>query len=211
MNSQKTNQEIIDSTITYLKDKYDPEIIFVYGSRARGNPDPESDVDVMCFSNKPSQKKEARILDGVFLDSWIYDLAELDPDKENFFCILDGYCALDSEGRGLDFFAKVRAKFAGGPVKSSDEDSEHSILWVRKMLSRVSRGDIEGNYRRQWLLVDLLPIYFQLRSKWYLGSKKSLAWLKENDKTGFDLFDLSLKDSSNLESLSQLAEYVISC
>jgi hypothetical protein len=45
------------------------------------------------------------------------------------------------------------------------------------MLQRLRRGDAEGDYRRHWLLMMALEDYFALRTRWYPGPKKALAWL----------------------------------
>ncbi len=210
MNSSKIkNQEIINSAVEYLQEKFQPEIVFLYGSRSRGDYEPESDVDLMCFCESPSQSKEARLIDGIFLDSWLYNFADMDPAKDNFLCLLDGQCLVDSEGRGKEFLNRIKQRFEQGPDAQTAENNEHSIQWVNKMIERITRRDIEGNYRQQWLLVDLLPIYFQLRNKWYMGSKKSFQWLKINDEKAFKLFDIALKAPQDHQAAICLAKYVI--
>lgn len=85
---------------------------------------------------------------------------------------------------------------------------KHEInTWVMKMLVRAKQEDIEGNFRRHWLLHDLLECYFKLWDSWYLGPKESFQWLKENDLQTYTAFNEALKPSASLRKIEKL----ISC
>jgi hypothetical protein len=54
------------------------------------------------------------------------------------------------------------------------------------MLARAEKGGPEGDYRRRWLLQTLPEIYFTLNGLWYLGPKRSLAFLQQNKPDHFE-------------------------
>ena len=52
--------------VTELKLRFQPDIIILYGSRARGDADINSDIDVACFCQKPELKKRSQKLSWTF-------------------------------------------------------------------------------------------------------------------------------------------------
>ncbi|MEH7459827.1 hypothetical protein V7183_22245 [Bacillus sp. JJ1127] len=77
------------------------------------------------------------------------------------------------------------------------------------MHRRAQKGDVEGNYRYHWLLVDSLSIYFSLKDIWYLGPKQSLKWLYENEREVYVLFDRVLGPNAEMENINQLVEHIM--
>lgn len=65
-----------------------------------------------------------------------------------------------------------------------------------------------GNFRRHWLLHDLLECYFKLRDSWYLGPKESFNWLKNNDTQTYAAFNDALKPNADLNQIEQLIKLV---
>ena len=87
----------------------------------------------------------------------------------------------------------------------STNEKEYVASWVLKMIKRAEINDIEGNFRRTWLLVDLLKYYFELRDQWYMGPKRSFQVLKETDRETYTLFEKSLQNPTDLVILKDLA------
>ena len=77
------------------------------------------------------------------------------------------------------------------------------------MLGRIKKGDVEGNYRRHWLLYQLLDDYFYLRRLWYLGPKESFTWLKTNDPPAYDAFVTALKPAAPDAGIASLVDLVL--
>jgi hypothetical protein len=75
---------------------------------------------------------------------------------------------------------------------SSDEIAVRKI-WARKMFDRLRIGDVEGNYRRVWLLTALLEDYFAFQNRWYEGPKAALKWLRKHRPVVFAKFESALK------------------
>ncbi len=57
------------------------------------------------------------------------------------------------------------------------------------MQKRTRRNDAEGHYKYHCLLTESLEIYFKLNNPWYLGVKKSLRWLENNEPETFRMFE----------------------
>ena len=68
--------------------------------------------------------------------------------------------------------------------------------------------DIEGNFRRHWLLTALIEDYFLIRGLWYRGPKESFIWLKLNEPKLFEIYERALKPNASLEVLAELVEEI---
>ncbi|HMM59691.1 MAG TPA: nucleotidyltransferase domain-containing protein, partial [Candidatus Rifleibacterium sp.] len=153
--------------------------------------------------------KEARSFHGLSLDAWFYPTESMNPDNDEFLRLHDGCCLQDMDGTGRAFLNRLHEKFLKGPAPVTEEERRHSTEWVRKMLQRASGSSIEALYRRSWLAVEILMIYFQLRNQWYCGPKKSFGWLEKNDPQALRLFQAVYQDPENMPALHALAEHVI--
>jgi hypothetical protein len=78
------------------------------------------------------------------------------------------------------------------------------------MVARIKRGDLEGHYRRAWLLTSLLEDWFLLRTRWYRGPKESLRWLAENEPETHAAFAAALAPGAPIEAIESLVERVTS-
>jgi hypothetical protein len=70
------------------------------------------------------------------------------------------------------------------------------------------RGDIEGDYRRVWLLTLLIETYFDLRNAWYPGSKAAFEQLRVDDPSAYALFEAALAPNASQEAIEALVERV---
>ena len=191
-----------------LQERYNPHTIILYGSRARGDHTPSSDIDVVCFVEGATAIGDARDFEGFYLDAWVYSSDAMLASTDEFLRFADGYCLYDSAGKGEAFLKELQQRIEQGPKPLSAAEIQHTKQWVHKMLERSQSPEVESFYRLYWLAVDLLQIYFDLRGQWYFGSKKSLAWLREHDAIGYQLFSQVYNHSMKFDDLGKLAEYV---
>lgn len=203
-----TSDPLLTTLLAELQQRFQPHTVILYGSRARGDYGPQSDLDLACFCEKPSRSKLTEQRDGLFLDIWLYANSEMDPHSAEFLKLVDGVCLLDQQGRGASFLAKLQAHYQQGPTALNPEDRELLLTWVAKTLVRIKTPDLEGHFRKLWLAVDLLEIYFQLRQCWYLGPKRSFQWLATHDPEAHRLFQQAYAQPE-LQSLQSLADYVL--
>lgn len=198
-------REIADDLVS----QFNCHTVILYGSRARGDWTTSSDYDILGVSDTATRIARHAYEDaGVYVDGFIYPTAILnDPDSTHLY-MRDGVVVLERDGYGSELLSKLAKIFAAGPNVPEDE-TEMKRVWIRKMIARSKAGDIEGLYRKHWLIYSLLEDYFTLRGRWYEGPKKAFAELRTLDESTFLLFERVLEDSRDLNTTEQLATRVL--
>ena len=191
----------MDNIIAYLKEKYSPLSIIVYGSYADGTNGPFSDFDALVISSCHGQSHDTSFVDGVQLDVLIYPADRFDGefDCKDFVQLLDGKIIMDTNDKGSSLQHRVSKHLESLPPKSYS-DIRADIDWCLKMCQRVKRGDTEGMFRWHWLLTDSLEIFCNAVQHPYMGPKKALKWMEKEHPAAFALYDKALRESDT-ESL----------
>ncbi len=202
-------ESLLDLAIEEVIELYAPHTVILYGSHARNEATETSDIDIACFWDRSEEHKDARLFHGTFLDVWVYPTSFLDSVPEEALRFADGKVVYETRGIGADYIARVKQKLANGKEPMSEVDRLHIQEWVVKMLERSRDGDLDGNYRRTWLQHDLLKMYFDIRGKWYLGSKKSFQYMKQNDNAIYSLFEQVYENPLDIDLLDKLASKVV--
>ena len=180
----------------------------LYGSRADGSATPDSDYDVAAFAPIERTLRDARLLEGAFLDVFIYPEAQMSDATEEFLKLRQGKVVLQRNTDADEFLTKLEELFHRGPQPLPPDEIEARRVWALKMSARSQRGDVEGNYRRVWLLYALLEDYFMTRGMWYQGPKKALQWLRAFDEDAFGRFSAALAPGASQEFIHTLAQFV---
>jgi len=199
---------IIENIRNYLKEQYNCHSIILYGSFANGTYTDESDIDIICFCDNVLKKNDTTIINGRQLDAWMYD-TNMMTKQEELLHINGGKILLDEKDLCTTLLANIEELFNEGARKLTLEEINFQKNWLMKMLNRAKKNDIEGNFRYHWMLVDSLEIYFDIKGLWYLGPKKSLYWLKENDRNAYKLFNDALNINSSFERTENLISFII--
>ena len=87
-------------------------------------------------------------------------------------------------------------------------------VWAQKMLARIQVDDLEGRYRRHWLVMSLLEDYFLQRGLWYMGPKGSFQWFTQHDTAAALAFAKVLRldgEFADLEALVALVHNMKAC
>jgi len=197
-----------DNLTKDLVAKHNPKIILLYGSLSRGDYTPKSDIDVVCYTNVEGVSPDTREFEGRYLDAWLRPISDLD-DIENLIYLKDAKVLFDRDGDAQELLEKINDHFEEGPKELSENERLHWQSWTMKMLDRTYRGDIEANYRRTWLIYELLTIYFKFNQMWFEGSKLAFARLKEKDPKMFKQFEKVLKNPTDSILLKQLVYKVL--
>lgn len=201
--------KVVNLVLEELKNRYSPHTIILYGSYARNEESSASDVDIACFCDIENEIKDARLFEGVYLDAWIYPTASMNSISDSALRFADGILLHDEKGLGAKYLENVHKTLADGRNPMSDDDLIHLKEWIKKMLSRASSDDLDGNYRRTWLQFELLSVYFEVRGLWFLGHKKSFDYLKNHDREVYELFCNVYSNPMNIELLERLAKRVV--
>ena len=209
LNQDLSNQPFFIELRQFLVKEFSAETIFLYGSYARGDFTEQSDIDLAVITSDCQLKNYSNTFKGKKLDVWFYQWSQLDPQDPQFLRLANSQLLLDSKGQGQIFKNSIKKTLTEGPTPLEANHRQHTLDWIEQMIRRAQEGDIEGNFRRTWLPVALLEIYFQLRNEWYLGSKQSFNWLQENDTEGFSLFNAAFLTPNDLDAIKRLAHHVV--
>jgi predicted nucleotidyltransferase len=93
----------------------------IYGSWARGDATPASDVDLLFVRETGATVRDARVVGGVYLDAFVYPESALDTLDPSFLRILDGVVLRERDGVGSELLARVGEMHHRGPPPMPDD------------------------------------------------------------------------------------------
>ena len=188
------DQDGIAATALAMADAHGCHTVVLYGSRARGDADAGSDVDLLCIRDDGSAVRDARVIDGVYFDTFVYPRDALATPDVSLLRILGGQVMRERDGEGTALLDRVRALFDKGPEPLPADEQTARIVWARKMLDRIRHNDgVEADYRRQSLVVQALEDYFALRGLWFRGPKVAFPWLLTHDDAAHRAFEAAMR------------------
>lgn len=196
-----TNNELLEALSDDLQSVYGCHTAILYGSRARDDWDAASDIDVIAFRDQGNSQRVAEKWNGILLDLFIH--ASHDAPDPSWIRIGDGRVLFQANQFGDRVLQDIQTLTQGGPEQVPIAELLVRKVWAEKMLERSGKGDMEGNYRRHWLLFVLLEDYFAVRGQWYLGPKKSFRWLRETNGAHFDAFETALRPEASMADMQR--------
>lgn len=203
------NDTLLEQIQHEIISKYDCHTIILYGSRARSEATATSDYDIIAIRENGEFERDCRLYNGFYLDIFIYSEDAVKNPDVSLIRMKDGIVLCEKNSAGSNLLNKVTTLFDAGPPQTPEWERIEISSWVYKMLDRAKQGDIEGNFRRHWLLHDLLECYFKLRDIWYLGPKESFQWLKNNDSRTYAAFDVALSPGGSLNDAESLIKIIL--
>lgn len=211
--NESHNEKLLNEIVKRMVEKHGCHTVFLYGSRATDNFEPNSDFDICGFRDEDTAICDCVVLltdktGGALLDAWIYPVSlALQPD-ESLLRLRNSRILIQKDGLGERCLENVEKLFLRGPLPLPDWEKQKRQLWMKKTLGRVRRNDLEGRYRALWLLHSALEYYFELRGKWYCGSKASFKWLEEHDREFLGQFETALANPLDHDALASVIEGV---
>ena len=203
------DQDRIGATALAIADAHGCHTVVLYGSRARGDADDGSDVDLLCIRDDGAAVRDSRYIDGVYFDAFVYPRDAVATPDAALLRILGGQVMRERDGEGTALLARVRTLFDKGPDPLPADDQTARILWAHKMLDRIRGNDgVEAGYRRQSLIVQALEDYFALRGLWFRGPKVAFPWLLTHDDTAHLAFEAAMRPAENDGTLVALVDAV---
>jgi hypothetical protein len=183
----------------------------LYGSRARGDAHPTSDIDLLGIRDADTADHDARLWDGVFLDAFVYPTSRFETVGADWMHLRSGRVLQERDGLGRRIVREAEQAYQAGPSPLPEPERRKLVAWHRKTVQRIAgRGpdDVEAHYRRAWLLMQSLEDYFSLRGLWYRGPKESLAWLQAHAPDDHAAFAAALVPGADLAAIRALVERV---
>lgn len=181
----------------------------LYGSQARGDATPQSDVDLICIREHGPAARDARVVDGVYIDAFIYPETTLKTPDPSLLRVLGGVVLRERGGFGAALLNQLRELHERGPTPLPDDERRALVIWSQKMLDRFrgQRG-IEADYRRMSLLIQALEDYFVLRNAWFRGPKEAFAWLLQHEPSTYALFERAAQPGASDDAFADLVQTV---
>jgi predicted nucleotidyltransferase len=204
-----TTRDGIDAAALAIADRHGCHTIILYGSRARGDADAGSDVDLLCIRDDGPAVRDSRVIDGIYFDAFVSPRDAVATPDVALLRILGGQVMRERDGAGTALLDRVRALFDKGPDPLPADEQTARIVWAHKMLDRIRANDgSEGHYRRMSLAVQALEDYFALRALWFRGPKVAFPWLLTHDDVTHQAFDATMQPTADHDALVALVDVV---
>jgi hypothetical protein len=184
----------------------------LYGSRARGDAHPTSDIDLLGIRDGDEPDRDTGLWQGLFLDAFIYPTTRFETLGEDWLHLHGGRILQERDGLGTRIITASAAAVATDPPPLPAHERRGLIAWHHKMVQRIAgRGpdDVEAHYRRAWLLMQILEDYFVLRGRRYRGPKESLMWLAAHAPADHAAFAAALAPGADLALIEALVGRVV--
>jgi hypothetical protein len=183
--------------------------IILYGSRARGDATHDSDVDIACFADVAEVYRDARLWSAYYLDAFIYPTASLHaPSVDDMLKLCGGKVLLDARNLADALLSSLSMHLHKPVAPLAKSEIQMRSVWANKMLARIARGDIEANYRRHWLLFQLLEDCYAIAELRYPGPKLAFADLASRAPATRDAFQRALAPDASHQSICDLVAHL---
>jgi hypothetical protein len=199
-------EDKIQKIKVFFEEKYDPEILFLYGSFATETYNKVSDIDCICFANINSFIHDSSMIDGNVLDGWIYPLKEI-QNTDLMLHIIPCEVLIDKNNISKEIINKIIKKRSENTVQMNFDEKKQLIGWIKKMIIRSSEDSLESNYRYIWLLHDFPELYCKFKNEYYDGPVKTIRKIKENNDI-YTRYEIAVKQK-NIHVLKELYSEII--
>jgi hypothetical protein len=211
--ARRTKDPLLDEVVADLVRRHRCHTVILYGSHAHGSPGPESDYDVLAIRRSGRMTRDARVWRGATLDAFVVgEVALRRTPPADLVRIHDGVVLMEKDRQGSRLLARVKAAHARGPEPLPPDEVEATRVWGDKMVRRLASATSEpavAAYRRASLLTELLPIYFQVRRRWFPGPGPAFRWLAEHDPEVHQAFEWALRPAATPGVIERLVALVV--
>ncbi len=202
----------INDVFDFLKERYTPEGVLLFGSYARGMSNPTSDIDLCCICRgTDSLKKQNLYFDGKYLDVTLIPL--LDDYKvfpELLEKIEDAKIIFDTTGHCAAISQQANEYRASKEWVMTTNEKKDLIASTLKSLHRCQRNEeFVTDVRKINLVNGLIKTYFYLREILPPDIRRSWIYLRKDDKKIADLFEKVFKTNLDYTSIEKLTVAIL--
>lgn len=154
--------------------------VVLFGSRARGDASPTSDVDVVVVRADGGFERDVRRWHGFELDAHVVDEAGLGAKiAEHATGLVHGRVLVEDAGSGERLIARARYLLTQPPPSPAPGDVDALWGWGDKMRARIRATDPTlAAYQRANVIAQSLAAWAEVRQRWFRGTKETLATLR---------------------------------
>lgn len=183
--------------------------VILYGSWARGDATEDSDVDVLGVRAEGTAYRDARFVDGKYLDGFVYLESSFTTLEPAILRVRGGKVLVEQGGFGTALLARIQELHDRGPEPMAPDERRAVVVWSKKMVERFRGSDaLESRYRRMQLFQQSLEDYFALRGAWFEGPKAAFAWLAAHDAVAHARFERAAADGAPADAFRDLVASV---
>src|ERR1051326_3636814 len=129
MRERLPEDPIITRVAAELMEKYRCHTIILYGSKARGNDNENSDYDLIGINSSGIKLRDTRLIDEKWLDAWIFDEQHFARIDASFLHLRHGIVLIEKDLFGTELLASVEKIYQQGPEKLAEDDRQVKIVW----------------------------------------------------------------------------------
>lgn len=200
----------LDALVGEIRRRHEAHTVVLYGSRARGDASPSSDVDLIAIRESGGADRDVTPWRGFALDIHVYDDATLPEGIAKHAKGLEHARVLaDAAGAGQRVLA--RARFLLAQPRPAPEGGHLRAYWgwADKMRARIRAPDPTLRaIQRAVLVAEILPAWAELRARWYGGTKESIETLRVADPAAHAALLSATRPGAEAEDLERLIDAV---
>ena len=167
----------LDELVRDLRRRHGAHTVVLYGSRARGDAGPTSDVDVIVVRTEGGSDRDCRRWRGFDLDVHVRDEQDLATKLVDHAAGLAHARVLAQDaGSGDRLVARARYLLNQPPPPPDRGYIESLWAWGDKMRARIRATDPTlAAFQRANVIVQALPAWAEVHHRWYFGTKETLT------------------------------------
>lgn len=206
--------EIINNYLEEIKKRGHVDTVILFGSFARGNNRPNSDIDLIVIRDGKTIRTTEEF-DGTMIELTYTSADSIKKyweGKKNDCAELWGYAKVifDNNGIGkeLEMFGKnIRDN---GPEKLDNEQIGHLKFDLEDQIKAINNLITSDRMTAELLInkkiLDCLHLFFTLKTKWVPAIKQQIGEIKKTDTKMFSLIEKIYRDTDLKAKLKTLTE-----
>lgn len=200
-----------DALVAELVRRHDAHTVILFGSRARGDATPESDVDVLAVRATGGPRRDVTPWCGLALDVHVVDDAGLAGFVETHLtALVDARVLAEASDAGARLVATIRARLAQPRPALEDGARRAEFAWGDKMRLRIRQADpVLRAFRRAEVLALVLEAWSAVRGRWHFGPKATLRTLPADDPEAYAAYVAATRADAPAEAFDRLLDAVL--